>query len=708
MYHKFVFFLFIIKKLKAMKNIRSLLFLSLMLIVSTCNDREDYFASSIKNVSVALESPLTACTSTYPGFINLDYAFNFRLTPEYAKADPLPLVAQYTCENANTFELSFGNKRYSPSDTIMFKSLSKNMMLNVSKPGIYRFFIHFFKENQKDEILGKYEFTFVIGIPDLNIYIVRDGKRMESLDETPNLLGQEGSFIVRVNSEKEELNNERLTLTTNMTGSSVIVKNWKNNEVKSSQNDDLPKMVDFFVEYQNALVGETEFVFTAQSQNSIAVLRSSMNVQENFSIELAPGNPRESASAYQNETITAFQLKYKTPSILADDYTITVTSNNEDVADVFLMNKDLLFRKTLFGVAEIPPASHNSNGSLLSADNSGLIQIKGKKPGIAILSFTLIHKASGVSGTITKTVTTIADPVQFVIEPAPTIDAKNIERDAIPFGGVFHTYQNPRFKIRLLNNSDYPENTQGVAIVTFSTAPSLINVAQLTISGGVFDNIDITHDTPIHLFYDMDYFVTVSAPTSLPWDAPVGTEPFLNIRMTKATNLQTPIVAEYDDIVKYRLRAYKIPTYKITAENYNEIFIGSTTQTLPAGISADVPEAGVKILPRGIRGVVTKTNSNGTFHIKNIVVSPIETGDTCDEIIYSIDIPSFGYFDCEKFVGYHIELLAGYTVSDPNWDKNGPGVEVTSYHHLSAIVRDNWGYNSNVTVTFPKKIIYGW
>ncbi|MDR2916258.1 MAG: hypothetical protein LBV74_15775, partial [Tannerella sp.] len=199
-------------------------------ITFTCDDREDFFAHSNLNVSVDVESPLTACTASYPGFIDLDYAFDIRLTPEYAKADPLPLIAQYKCENASDFKIFIGNKNYAPDDTLVFKSLNKKMKLNITKPGTYRFSISFFKENNKDVILGKYELNFVIGTPDLNMYIVRDGKRVENMDETPNFLGYEGSFIVRVNSDKEELNRGRLKLTANITGASVQVKNWKDKE----------------------------------------------------------------------------------------------------------------------------------------------------------------------------------------------------------------------------------------------------------------------------------------------------------------------------------------------------------------------------------------------------------------------------------------------------------------------------------------------
>jgi len=262
-----------------MKNIHFLI-VSSMLFFTACNDRADYFSITDLKIDISVETPLTACTSGYPGFINLDYALNINILPRYTTANPLPVVAQYSCENSSSFELFSGNKKYAPADTILFQSLSKEMKMRVSKPGTYRFSIHFFKENKKDEILGYYEFTFFIGAPDLNMYIVRNGKRVVNLEETENFLESEGSFIVRVNSEKEDLNKENLTLTAKITGSSVQIKNWEDGESKLSRMDDAPQTVDFLVEYKNIQVGKTRFVFTAQTQNSSVVLRDSMNIQE--------------------------------------------------------------------------------------------------------------------------------------------------------------------------------------------------------------------------------------------------------------------------------------------------------------------------------------------------------------------------------------------------------------------------------------------
>jgi hypothetical protein len=424
-----------------------------------------------------------------------------------------------------------------------------------------------------------------------------------------------------------------------------------------------------------------------------------------FAIDLASGITVE--TTYQNQTTTMYQLKYQAPGVSADDYTLTVTSNNEAVVDVYLMNKDMTFRKATFGVAETPPASHQPGGSLLTAGNSGLIQIKGKQPGTAALTFTLKHKATGANATVTKTVATIADPVKFVIEPAPTIDAMNAERAAIPFGGMFHTYQNPRFKIRMMSNSEYAGNTQGAATVVFSAATSSTNVARLVINGGTHNNANVTYGASVQLFYDVDYFVTVSAPTAHPWNVPAGSELLVNIKMTKATNQQTPIETECNNLVKYALREYQRPTYKITAEIYNENFTGTHSYNAPEGQDVYVYAAGVYVRPRGSRGVVEATKSFGTFYIRNVVATPIETGDATGGIILPVTIPSMGTLGYEKYTGYTMFIIPGYTVSDPDWNKNGAGVAATTYHNMSATVRDNWGCNHSVNVKFPPKIIYG-
>jgi hypothetical protein len=858
------------------------------------------------------------------------------------------------------------------------------MKLNASKPGTYRFLIQFFKENKKDEILGKYEFTFVIGTPDLNMYIVMDGKRIDNLYGQQSFLETDGEFLVRVLSEKEDLNKGRLTLTANITGSSVQVLNWKDRESKISQSDDLPQTVDFLVQYKNILVGKTRFFFTAQSQNSSAILKDSINIVENkpgtltfaatydeetnfysrpqlwvgqtdsvdyiiqkdpesnynafrimfemkdptklwffntgdeskqnastnyeankwydfsdkmtgklyymfpspqtyqdtvyislqngtqgkiikyklflsckqsddfdfsvafkttlvngydeiklselkngvddlvtlsvsdknpysqfdyelggsnindvqrnivqtalkegypnlidlpygewlgrdfgylfntktfkvicnilpndanadgyigtfnwtytlkrasddkrksvtrqikiiddrlsFLIDMAPGNSRE--SIYQNETITAYQLKYKSPSLSAEDYVITITSSNEDIADVYLVNKDLTFRKVTFGAAETSPASHNPSGSMLAVSEIGKIQIKGKQPGTAILSFTLKHKISGASGTITKTVTTIADPVQYVIEPAPTLDFMSKERTAIPFGGQFHTYQNPRFKIRLNKASGYSANTSGTASVVFTTIPSLTNVAKLTVRGGAFGNpgyhnsTNAVYGTAIELAYNTDYFVTVATPTSLPWTVPVGSEQFLNIKMIKATNQQTQIEEEYNDRIKYKLRAYQRPSYTITGEPYNEsacIYNITEMSDFPVYVS----EAKVVLFPTHKQ--VTKTICSGTFQTRNLSVSNLTKWNDGNELYGQPSLTeskASSYFR-EKTEGDRMEAIPGETPSNPSWNYYGPSVTVTYYGATKATVRDNWGCSIDVFLLLPSKIVYG-
>jgi hypothetical protein len=966
------------RQIKTMKKsiIPFIAILATVLVTTTCNDREDYFANANLGVTVALESPLTGCTESHPGFINLDYAFDITLTPEYSKANPLPLVAKFACENAaGNFILSMGNKPYTTNDTIVFKSLTKKMKLNVSKPGTYKFLIQFFRENSQDEILGQYEFAFVIGSPDLNMYIVRDGKRVENMDETANFLGYEGSFIVRVNSDKEDLNKGRLKLTAGITGGSVQVKNWKDRETKISQTDDLPETVDFLVEYKNVQTGRTKFVFTAQAQNSSATLKDSMTVREAlpgslvlqtayseekdyysreqlwvgqpdsvaylitpdpkavsdvfrmkfemadpgkvwlfdsrdqhygnhqylanqwydfsgrlngkiyiispsgasysdtikislqnggmgpittyklfvsykqsddfdfkatfkpeltdgydviklseltdgivnpvvlavndenpyskfdvelgfqnmneahrnivqratkighvnldnllygrwigmdygymngenntknfkivcliaptnqtasayiehpfnwsynikrlsdgkiktvtrkiriiddrmaFSIDMAPGNTRE--WTYQNETVTAYQLKYGAPSLSADDYFLTVTSTDEAVADVYLVNRDLSFAKAIFGAMDgTPPASHNPgpNASMLSPGDIGKMQIKGKQPGTAVLSFTLKHKVSGASKTITKTVTTTADPVEYVIEPATTIDAMQKERAAVPFGGQFHSYQNPRFRIRLAKSKVYAPNTGGTATVVFSTAGTLTNVAVLK-----RDGMAVSYGEPVQMAYDTDYFITVASPAAHPWNVPAGAEQWLNIKMTKATGQETPIEAELNGAVRYTLRAYRKPAFEVTAAPASEGTNGQETVN-EYSYPQYVREAGVIVSTGG--GTVTETVRTGWFTAGSPEVSDAGTawGDAHEESGTPY-LTGNGELTEHFFVGNTLEQIPGMTPAQ-GWQYCN-AVTVTYYSGVRATVRDNWGYSGETPLKIPAKVEFG-
>ena len=902
---------------------------------------------------------------TDDGFINNPYFLRYTVAPKDDIGD-FPVTATYAI--SKSAKVTSGIKEYSQQDTIRFK-MNKTRELTVTPTdyGTYRLMMTF-KDNA-GTVIGTNELNFGIETTDLNMYIVRDGNRVQNLNETENLLEYEGSFIVRVVSEKEELNHGKLTLTANIAGSSVQVKNWSDGDTKTTNAGDSPHTVDFVVEYKNINLGKTDFIFTAQSQRTSVILHDNMNVRESYpctfvlvetpfnaeknyysrpqlwvgesdfvsyridphpkavsnlrrlkfevkdpaklslysgdpnqgnpqkyesstwydfsnklsgklyymfqstqnytdtiyvylqtgemgavtknklfvscrqtddfgfevsfkptlvggydeilftelsgithpvTLKVTDGNPyskfdykvttnanttqqgvihrgnnitgttanvpfnnwlagtfgfltggtasgntksfnlvcsntpadghvgmfnwvyditRQSdnktkqitrkikvidnrtnfsidmntggkESVYQNETSTAYRLMYNTPSLSSDDYQLTITSSNSNVADVYIQNKDRTFRKATLGSAEVAPATHNSGGTSLGTE-SGRMQIKGKQPGTAMITFTLKHKASGTEKSITKTITTVADPVQFVIEPASTIDYMSKERTAIPFGGQYHTYQHPRFKIRLQKSTLHSENTTGTAQVVFSTNRSLTNVARWSING-----TEVAYDTPVNFAYDTDYYITASS--SRPWNVPIGSEQFLNIRMMKATNQETPIEATFNNQIKYTLRAYNSANYQIKAEAYNEGVCGNENIEA-SSYPIYVYQANVIISPGD--NPATRTTCDGTFEARNLVLNVGNLNDTHE----FQNQPYFtgtttGYYSKIQVVGMSITAInPSQQPSDPYWNSRGAGVRVTLYDgSMKATIRDNWGYAGEVYVTVPNKVVYGW
>ena len=822
-----------------MKNIHFLI-VSSMLFFTACNDRADYFSITDLKIDISVETPLTACTSGYPGFINLDYALNINILPRYTTANPLPVVAQYSCENSSSFELFSGNKKYAPADTILFQSLSKEMKMRVSKPGTYRFSIHFFKENKKDEILGYYEFTFFIGAPDLNMYIVRNGKRVVNLEETENFLESEGSFIVRVNSEKEDLNKENLTLTAKITGSSVQIKNWEDGESKLSRMDDAPQTVDFLVEYKNIQVGKTRFVFTAQTQNSSVVLRDSMNIQESrqgtftlntafhqngnyysrnplwvgqtdtveysitpdpktispvfklrfeiseptklrlfntgnptkqdsnteyepnkwydfsekkngklyyvfpspvnfsdtifismqngelgaivkyrlfvsckqsadfninatfkptladgfdeikyselkdginnlvslvvsdenpyskfdyeietqnaneiqklivhkdrkqgqeslsdvayntwlandygylaktksfkiactdpndqnataflantfnwiytvkrisdgktktvtrkikivddrleFGFELSPLNTEKREYGYINEPHTMYRIIYLLPSLKSSDYSIKFTSTDESIADIYLVNSDLLFRKAQFNLYHSAPASHNQQETSLG-NLSGSIQIKGKKVGKTNISFIIRHIKTNTEKTFTKTIEVKNDPVTYSISPVMPSDLQN-KIYPTTFGSDLHIYKQAGFKLKIHGSSKFSGNHSGKVKVKFNLST--------TNSHTLYLNKTYTNGSIIELEYDTEYSFTFSDNKNTGGWSSSAINAFIkcDIDIVSGTAQETQITTKTNDIIKYRIVQYYCPItlddwdYRISGYSY--------------------------------------------------------------------------------------------------------------------------------------------
>jgi len=915
---------------------------------------------------------------TEDAFINNLYFARYTLVSKDNRWN-IPVTATYSI--SKSAKVTAGVKEYSQQDTLMFTTnKTRELKVMPTEHGTYRFLMTF-KDNS-EIVIGANELNFGVEVPDLNMHIVRDGNRVQNLNDTENLLEYEGSFIVRVLSEKEALNNGKLTLSANITGSSVNSKNWNDGDIKTSKAGDSPHLVDFIVDYKNINLGKTDFVFTASSKMTSVVLQDNMNIREsypctftlpetsynqekkyysrpqlwvgetdyvNYNIDPHPkavsnlrrlkfeikdpsklslyngdpnqGNPQKYAtniwhdfsnrlngklyymfqstgnysdtiyiysqtgelgpvtkhklfvscrqtddfgfevsfkpalaggydeilftdlpgitnpvtlkvtdanpfskfdykvttnantvqqgiihrgantagttvnvafnswlantfgyltggtasgntksfniictntpanghvgvfnwiyditrqsdnktkkitrqikiidnrvnfsininpggkeSVYQNETSTTYRLMYDTPSLSANDYQLIITSTNANVADVYLQKEDRTFRKATFAGVETPPATHNYGGTSLGTE-SGRMQIKGKQPGTATLTFTLKHKASGTEKSVTKTVTTIADPIQFLIEPAPTLDAMSKERPAIPFGGQFHTYQNPRFKIRLQKSSLYSGNTEGAASVVFSTTPSLTNVARFILKGGISGNpgyhssTNVSYGTAIEMAYDTDYWITVTAPAAHPWNVPVGSEQFLKVTMTKATNQEIKIHAE-SNVINYKLRAYSAPNYNYSGEVQNEGSCNNPTTSYFSN-SIQIYAAGVIISSPYTNGI-TQTICEGTYNLKSATRTATTWNDAHE--IYGNETfltPLSTYYGFTRIStsGNSIGAIPGQTPTDPNWNTSGPGVRVTYYATGIVVrVRDNWGCSTDIALKVPNKIQWG-
>ena len=423
-----------------------------------------------------------------------------------------------------------------------------------------------------------------------------------------------------------------------------------------------------------------------------------------FSIGISPDNSFNRQWIYQNELLDMYQLNYENPSRNANDYTLTVKSTNESVADVYIMNQNNSFRKAKFDAAETPPATHIGS-SELSSTVKGRIQIKGKQAGNATITFKLTHKESGTFLEKEVTIETKADPLQYVIQPVTTIDKMDKERTAIPFNGQFHTYQNPRFKIRISSSEHYAPNSDGTALIEFIPITSQTNETRLYISNASSSvGAQVNYNTQHQVNYDTDYYVTVSASSVHPWTLPAGTNLGLNIKMTKATDQETKILSEHSNI-RYTLKSYLTPYYTVTGDISSESWCTSSNNREIYEELA-VEEAGVIIYPSTNTPVI-KTECSGTFSLTNFKLSSVNLGEA-NEANGGINVLGGTYRYTQVDVsGSEMKAMPGLTPSSPGWQHSGPGVRVKTYQSVPVTITDNWGYISTIHVQIPTKIVYG-
>jgi hypothetical protein len=217
----------------------------------------------------------------------------------------------------------------------------------------------------------------------------------------------------------------------------------------------------------------------------------------------------------------------------------------------------------------------------------------------------------------------------------------------------------------------------------------------------------VSYGTEISLAYDTDYFVTVSAPTALPWKHPIGSEQWLNVKMTKATDRETKITAEYNDNdkIKYQLRAYRSPEYTVTAEPRNESYCGNPMSNTQYA-EYIVYDAHV-IIHSSDYNPIQLHICHGTFSYGNAVLTKVIWNDGFEPNYTNLNIGGTNTYTRTEVAGTRMEAIPGETPTDPDWNNYGPGVTVTSYSGTSTNVRDNWGYSGTAHVMVPPKVVYG-
>ena len=959
-------------------NTQKLIYLSVILLAAiTC--KREYSGPLDKSVDAVVESQLTEFTGGASGFTNATYGLNIKLASSYYEGWNYPVTATINSNLQAQISNTTGTKNYAATDTIALSlGVQRTLSFKPKDKGIYRVSITY---NSGNEVVGSSELNFTIDDSDLSVQFIRDGRGVDNLNTPPNIVESGGQFVIRVSSTNEILNNSKLSVKMNISGTAAKITNWTDGQVKISSLTDASGVVDFWVTYNNEEIGNTALTITAQTAENTVVVQSNITVAEakagdlwleadekegedylyrkelwvgqvdsmsyiikpeanmptnyqlkfeyssptklwffntgdlekqnastmydaniwhdfsdklsgklyyifpggaahseivtvslrngtqgdvkkykvflsskqaddfdfyvvfkptlspdgfdeiklseltgfndlitlnvidanpyakfdytigfqnineikrqivhrsiklgwenqstvswatwlaneygyiintksfnlvcliaptdnttangylendgrfnwvylirrtsdgkektvtrqikivddrlDFKIELVQGNNRE--NVYQNETLVMYQLKYLSPSLNADDYELTVTTSNAARSDVYVINKASGFDKINYNIASSAPATHNTGETAMAAADAGRIQIKGKEVGVATINFTLRHKISGATKTITKTVTTLSDPVQYIIEPAPTIDLLNTGRDAISLTGEFHTYQNPRFKIRLSKASNYSGNTENSASVVFTNTSNTVNSPRMAISTGTSLGTYHTFGSTINMDYNTDYYVTVVSSGNHPWSnhIPAGSEISLTLKMTKATNQETKIEEMYNNLIKYKLRAYQPSSYNVTGQ-VSQNACGMIEYDILGKLSLDLSEANVTI--HSSTREIKYNYCIGSFSVNSFSLSSTITTTKDGQNIYSTTLKtSTGTYNRSYYEGNSITAYIN-TPTIPGWN-NYPAVTITDYYGAEAQVQDNWGHVSNVPIKILNNVVYGY
>jgi len=324
-----------------------------------------------------------------------------------------------------------------------------------------------------------------------------------------------------------------------------------------SNNNNIELFLVAASQYYESLLGELfiDYALKRVSDNLEKTVRKRIQIIDDridFAMALVDG--QANPNVYQNQQASVFQLTYKTPWMNSDKYKLIVESSDPSVVEVYVANPNLSFSPVVFGTPSNAPASHSPVGEPLGLRTIGLIQLKGKKIGETTLSFTLRDEASGATKKITQRVSTLADPISYVHQPANAYNQITSLNDipSVAFGETIHSRYMPRVKLRVSSDVKYSGNNTGKFTVRFTKSNTeFSNNTRVYLETVGY----VTFDSDIILDVDRDYFYVLSPEDNSDAWYPINYKREIEVTITKA-DLEIPITTSKLP-VSYQIREYK-------------------------------------------------------------------------------------------------------------------------------------------------------
>ena len=254
---------------------KKLLYLSVILLAAVYCKRE-YTGTINKSVDAVVESQLIEFTGGASGFASTPY--DLKITLKDAYKGTYPVTATINSNLQAQISNSAGTKIYTAADTIALTlGVQRTLYFKPQDKGTYRVSITY---SSGKEVIGSSELNFTIDESDLSVQFIRDGRGVDNLNTPPNIVESGGQFIIRVSSTNEVLNNGKLSVKMNITGTAAKITNWTDGQVKTSSLTDASGIVDFWVTYNNEKTGNTALTITAQTAENTAVMQGEITVVE--------------------------------------------------------------------------------------------------------------------------------------------------------------------------------------------------------------------------------------------------------------------------------------------------------------------------------------------------------------------------------------------------------------------------------------------